>query len=158
MNTDINPPLSSEKLEMISAFRVRPLVASPSVTTSATTGRAGSRGSVSTLRKVRNTSVCPCAVSRPSHLSACSSVSDVTSFHAASGNAYENLSRNATTLNLSPEFSRRNASDTASRHFLKRSFAMEPDASSMNTMSFDTTGSGFSARDDMTMRKYLNCG
>ena len=87
MKIEMSPPLSAENFEIISALRVMPLVASPSVMTRATTGRAGSRGIASTPRSVRKTSVCPCAVSRAIQASAFSNASFDTSIHAVSGKA-----------------------------------------------------------------------
>ena len=89
---------------------------------------------------------------------ACSTELTSTSRQAASVKAYENLSRNATTLKRSPELRRSSASSTALRQELRRSLPMEPDASSINTMSFDTIGRGLEAFDATRTRKYFRLG
>ena len=48
--------------------------------------------------------------------------------------------------------------ETALRQAFRRSLAIDPEASSRKTMSFETTGSGFSARLETTTRKYLRPG
>ena len=87
MYTETSPSFRSVNFESICAVSLTPEFASPSVTTSAMSGRAGSRGRVRTERIVPNTSVRPWAERLASHLSA--AANDSLSHSCQRRNAYE---------------------------------------------------------------------